>query len=538
MTGKRLLPFKGKVFILFLFFSLLPLFSLGAQVEINWGEESFYSEAEVRVRQGRTYVNVEELFREIGGIVYYSPIMNKINLGFKGTAWVLSLDKGVAVHDGREVPLDGEVFIEGNAPFVSLDLLGQLFSFASSVSSAPSPSLTPSPEPDFSPLPERERDSFFILSGIRFHPYPEEMRTRVTFDFQGGVPSYSYRIDREENRIAVELLNCDWRQPTSSIAVGDGRIDRIEVTKTADGLRVNIWMQNPIQVKEEKKLPGDNPRIYFDLVSLVEARVEASPEVKPTTTPRASPTVKPTPTTPQEASGLSYNEVNTKVVVIDPGHGGNDPGCVYNGYKEKDVVLAISQKVKAALESKGYQVFLTRSQDVYPSLNDRYRVANEHRPFVFLSIHCNASPNPQATGVEVFVGGVKPRGEGAGDVASRENQLFLKEGSAADANRVGNILSSAYYQSSREVSAELGKIMSEKISSTTGQKNRGLKEAPLVVLDGMYYPACLIEVGFLSNAEEAKKLASSAFQEKIAQAIAQAVDDFSRNPKFKSFLGE
>ena len=136
------------------------------------------------------------------------------------------------------------------------------------------------------------------------------------------------------------------------------------------------------------------------------------------------------------------------------------------------------------------------------------------------------------------MGGVKPRGEGAGDVASRENQLFLKEGSAADANRVGNILSSAYYQSSREVSAELGKIMSEKISSTTGQKNRGLKEAPLVVLDGMYYPACLIEVGFLSNAEEAKKLASSAFQEKIAQAIAQAVDDFSRNPKFKSFLGE
>ncbi len=81
---------------------------------------------------------------------------------------------------------------------------------------------------------------------------------------------------------------------------------------------------------------------------------------------------------------------------------------------------------------------------------------------------------------------------------------FLKEGSAADANRVGNILSSAYYQSSREVSAELGKIMSEKISSTTGQKNRGLKEAPLVVLDGMYYPACLIEAGFLSNAEEAK----------------------------------
>jgi len=527
--------FRRKVFVLFLFFFLLPLFALEAQVKIDWGEESFYSQAEVRVRQGKTYVNVEELFREIGGIVYYSPIMNKINLGFKGTAWVLSLDKGVAVHNGREVSLEGEVFVEGNAPFVSLDLLSQLFSF---VPSTPTTFATPPPEVTFSPPPGEERYSSFVLLGIRFYSYSEEMRTRVTFDFQGGIPSYSYRMDREENRITVELSGCDWRQSMSPIIVNDGRINRIELTKTAEGLRVNIWLQNPVQVKEEKKLPGDNPRIYFDLVSLVEAKVEASPEVKPTTTPVASPKIQPTPTSPQVTPGLSYNEVNTKVVVIDPGHGGNDPGCVYNGYKEKDIVLAISQRVKVALESKGYQVFLTRSQDVYPSLNDRYRVANERRPFVFLSIHCNASPNPQATGVEVFVGGVKPRGEGAGDVASRENQLFLEEGKTEDINRVGNILSSAYYQSSREVSAELGKIMSEKISSTTGQKNRGLKEAPLVVLDGMYYPACLVEVGFLSNAGEAKKLASSSFQETIAQAITQAVDDFSRNPKFKSFLGE
>jgi len=533
--GEKLLPFKGRVFIFFLLLFLLPFHSLEAQVEINWGGESFSSQAEVRVRQGKTYVNVEELFREIGGIVYYSPIMNKINLGFKGTAWVLSLDKGVAVNNGREVPLQREVFIEGNVPFVSLDLLNQLFSF---VSSTYAPSITSSPEASFSPPPEEGKYPSLVLSGIRFYSYSEEMRTRVTFDFQGGIPSYSYRIDRENNRIIIELLGCNWQQSISPVRVGDGRIDRIEVAKTSEGLRINIWLQNPVQIKEEKKLPGDNPRVYFDLVSLIETRVEASPEAKSTAAPITSPKTQPTPTSPQGTPGLSYNEVNTKVVVIDPGHGGNDPGCVYNGYKEKDVVLAISQKVKAALESKGYQVFLTRSQDVYPSLNERYRVANEHRPFVFLSIHCNASPNPQATGVEVFVGGVKPRGEGAEDVAGRENQLFLEKGRAEDVNRVGNILSSAYYQGSREVSAELGGIISQKVSSTTGQKNRGLKEAPLVVLDGMYYPACLIEAGFLSNAEEAKKLASSSFQEKLAQAIAQAIDDFSRSPKFKSFLGE
>ncbi|HPZ81357.1 MAG TPA: N-acetylmuramoyl-L-alanine amidase [Candidatus Atribacteria bacterium] len=536
MTREKSPLFRGIGFVIFLaLFSLSFSSSLEAQVQLSWEEERFFSEAEVKTRQGRSYVNVEELFREIGGIVYYSPIMNKINLGFKGTAWVLSLDKGVAVCNGKEVPLEGEVFIERDTPYVSLDFLSQLFGFNFY------PSLSPAvPSAEVAPSPAEEKYYSLLLSGVRFHSYSEEMRTRVTFDFQGGVPSYSYRIDRQENRMTIDLWNCDWQQPLSPLVIGDGRIDRIEVVKTAEGLRVNLWLQNPVQVKEEKKLPGDNPRVYFDLVSLVEVKVEDSAKEKPAVSPQAPPKVELPSVSPpsQEAPGLSYNEINTKVVVIDPGHGGGDPGCVYHGYREKDIVLAISQKLKMALENKGYQVFLTRSQDTYPSLNERYRVANDRRPFVFLSIHCNASPNPQATGVEVFVGGVKPRGEGAAEVAGRENQLFLEQRSPEDINRVGNILSSAYYQSSREVSAELGKIMVGKISSVTGQINRGLKEAPLVVLDGMYYPACLVEVGFLSNVEEAKKLASSSFQEKVAQAIAQAVDDFSRNPKFKSFLGE
>ena len=149
--------------------------------------------------------------------------------------------------DGKEIPLEGEVFIERDTPYVSLDFLSQLFGFNFY------PSLSPAtPSAEVAPSPAEEKYYSLLLSGVRFHSYSEEMRTRVTFDFQGGIPSYSYRIDRQENRMTIDLWNCDWQQPLSPLVIGDGRIDRIEVVKTAEGLRVNLWLQNPVQVKEEK----------------------------------------------------------------------------------------------------------------------------------------------------------------------------------------------------------------------------------------------------------------------------------------------
>lgn len=479
-------------------------------------------------RDGTPYIAVEDLFKDIGGIAYYSPIMKKVNLKYGRLSWVLSLDKGVAVSDGKEIPLDGKVFVENNKVYVSLEVLADLFGFRVTQKAPETPS--PSPQEAQTPSP---RKGLPTLLRVRFASYDQEMRTRITFDFQGGVPPFTFRVDRAQNVVLVAFRNCTLGDVSPSFPINDARIGTLTLREEEGGVRVTIPFKGTIQV-QEGRLDGANPRAYFDLLSLVEITEEspAPPSPSPSPRPRPSPSPVVTPSS-------SLETIDRKVVVLDPGHGGSDPGCVHNGYQEKTIVLAIAQRVKSLLESRGYRVYMTRESDTYPSLDDRYNLANGKNPFVFVSIHCNASPNPKASGVEVFVGGSKPRGEGALDVATRENAAFLAEQSSVleNSSKLNSVYTSAYYLKSREASAKLAELVVQEVSKSAGLPPRGVKEAPLVVLGHMFYPACLVEVGFLSNPTEAKKLASSSFQERIAKGIADAIEAFAKSPELAKLLG-
>lgn len=515
---------------IFLFSALLVFPFLGnfleAQTTVTIDGQRVHSEARLVTRNGTVYVAIEDLLKDIGGIAYYSPIMKKANLKYGKFSWVLSLDKGVAVSDGREIPLDGKVFVEGNKVYVALELLGELFGFR--ITQKPTES---SPTIQEQPIPSPTQEGLVMLSGVRFSSYDQEMRTRITFDFQGGVPPFTSRVDRTQNTVEVLFHNCTLGNVSPSIPIGDARIDTVTLRRRNGEVQATIAFKGAIQVREGK-LDGDNPRVYFDLVSLVEVQETAQVPPSPSPRPRPSPS-------PEAAPSPSLEIVNRNVVVLDPGHGGNDPGCVHNGYREKDIVLAIAKKVKGILESRGYTVYMTRENDTYPTFDDRYHLANSKNPFVLVSIHCNASPNPKASGVEVFVGGTKPRGEGALDVATRENAKFLTEQSTvlSNPNKLASIFASAYYLKSREASAKIAELMGQHIAKSAGLPNRGVKEAPLVVLGHMLYPACLVEVGFLSNPDEAKKLASSSFQDRIAQGIAEAIEAFAESPELAKLLG-
>ncbi len=501
----------------------------GAQIAVTIDGQRIQSEARIVTRNGTLYVAVEDLLKDIGGIAYYSPIMKKANLKYGKSSWVLSFDKGFAVSDGREIPLNGKVFVEDNKVYVALDMLVELFGFRVTAKTPGTPS--PAPGETATPPPQ---EGFATLSGIRFASYDQEMRTRITFDFQGGVPPLTFQVDRARNVVDITFRNCTLGNVPPSLSIDDARAGTVTLRKQDGGVQATISLKGAVQVREGK-LDGANPRAYFDLTSLVEV-AETVPTPPPSPRPRPSPSPLPGES-PSPSPSLEV--VNRNVVVLDPGHGGNDPGCVHNGYQEKTIVLAIAQKVKGILESRGYRVYMTREGDTYPTFDDRYNLANSKNPFVFVSIHCNASPNPKASGVEVFVGGTKPRGEGALDVAQRENAPFLAEQSAILSNpsKLNSIFTSAYYLKSREASAKLAELMVQKVAKSTGLPPRGVKEAPLVVLGHMFYPACLVEVGFLSNPDEAKKLASSSFQERIAQGIADAIEAFAQSSELAKLLG-
>lgn len=171
-----------------------------------------------------------------------------------------------------------------------------------------------------------------------------------------------------------------------------------------------------------------------------------------------------------------------KTVCLDPGHGGKDPGATGGGVREKDIALDVSKKIRAYLQAAMCSVILTRENDTFISLGNRAAEANMWGADLFLSVHCNSAPNVSANGMEVYVH------------TSR----------GADSTRAAH----AIY---------------DRLLPASGLKGRGVKANNYAVLRETSMPAVLIELGFISNAGDRRKLTDFAWQDDAAKAIADGI---------------
>ncbi|WP_179353693.1 N-acetylmuramoyl-L-alanine amidase family protein [Winogradskyella vidalii] len=220
------------------------------------------------------------------------------------------------------------------------------------------------------------------------------------------------------------------------------------------------------------------------------------------------------------------------VVVLDAGHGGDDPGNLGNGHKEKHIALKITLEVGRELEKNpDIKVIYTRKTDVFVALHERANIANRADADLFVSIHCNAHSS-QASGTETFVLGEKNTGRNF-DVAKKENEVIFLEDNYEE-NYAGfdpsSPESSIAIGIEQEVYVEQSVVLARKIEDNfinkAKRKSRGLKQASLLVIRNTYMPSVLVEVGFLTNNQEGKYLNSAAGQSKMADAIKRAVLDF------------
>ncbi|WP_314675739.1 GBS Bsp-like repeat-containing protein [uncultured Streptococcus sp.] len=198
------------------------------------------------------------------------------------------------------------------------------------------------------------------------------------------------------------------------------------------------------------------------------------------------------------ASRGNYDVLN-KIVYLDAGHGGYDPGASYFGISEKSLTLAIQDRVKAKLEAEGYQVVTTRTSDTYVDLTDRSRAANASESDIFVSIHINASGSSAAQGIETYY--YQPYAE----YPSRINATYH-----ANPTRLS-------------MSDTLANAIQSSLINATGAQNQGVKRQTFAVLRETTAPAVLLELGFLSNPQEAARLNSSAYQETLANAIVAGI---------------
>ncbi|WNG27226.1 N-acetylmuramoyl-L-alanine amidase [Cystobacter fuscus] len=213
-------------------------------------------------------------------------------------------------------------------------------------------------------------------------------------------------------------------------------------------------------------------------------------------------------------------------VVIDAGHGGHDTGAISRkGLREKDVTLAISRKLARELRERGLEVLLTRDEDRYLKLEERARLANDTRGDLFISIHCNSATTSKLHGIETYTLNTSADRYSI-RLAARENASSEK--GISDLQFIlADLATKANTEESTRLANQVQRNLVSHLSANySGVKNLGTKEALFYVLLGAKMPAILVETSFLSHPEEEKRLGSEAYQDEVAQAIAQGVEDF------------
>ena len=280
--------------------------------------------------------------------------------------------------------------------------------------------------------------------------------------------------------------------------------------------------------KSEIQLPGQTKEPVTQPVQPVKTQPEPEPKKpqKPDPVLSGAPVTIKIPTSPAAAASKGV-----KTIVIDPGHGGKDPGAMDNGVKEKDVNLAVGLELQRQLSARGYNAVLTRATDIYLKLQERTDIANNLNADLFVSIHVNALPSKKSmTGFEIYIMAL-PTDKDAMNLAKIENREYV-EGKGMDSENVDRrtemllrILGDMQQNNKISESTEFAAAL-----YNSGVRNnlpmRRVAQAPFFVLRGAGMPAVLLEIGFVTNETESQMLMTQPYQQKIAAAMADGIANY------------
>lgn len=265
-------------------------------------------------------------------------------------------------------------------------------------------------------------------------------------------------------------------------------------------------------------------------------KAEPKPPAKPAETQKPietpSTAVKPPPPAlvPAPAPSNGFAAGKKPVVVLDAGHGGHDPGAVGNGLREKDITLKATMQLGKILESHGVVVRYTRTTDVYLKLAERTEIANKHDAAVFISLHCNAVPKGRkASGLEYYIM-APPSDKDAMQLAVTENREISSGENTSEATERSDkrtqlllkILGDMQQNDKINESTQLCEVLHAN-AKASGLPMRAVRQAPFFVLRGAAMPAVLVEMGFITDAAEAKLLNTESYRDKLCRSIASSV---------------
>ncbi len=363
---------------------------------------------------------------------------------------------------------------------------------------------------------------------------------RIVFDADSKL-DYKVFLLSEPERLVVDLKNTDINKKLEQIKGENTLVSGARIGSAGvDGARVVFDLRQPAIVKKVMLLP---PQSNFSWRFVVDIEVASAREFASRVgndhafTNHENITVSSAAKTSKKKNAVSSPK-KKKVIVLDPGHGGVDPGAIgVSGAYEKHITLAMARELKEVLEkNSNYKVYLTRNRDIFIPLRDRVKIARRYDADLFLSIHADSAPNKRATGLSVYTLSEKASDKEAAALAEKENKADIVAGLnfAEHSKEVSDILLNLAQRETLNRSSEFATFMVAEMRKSTHTLDNTHRFAGFAVLKAPDVPSVLMELGYLSNRNEEKKLQQKSYRKKLAIAAARAIDRYFQNMQHAS----
>ncbi len=352
-----------------------------------------------------------------------------------------------------------------------------------------------------------------------------EGSTRFVVELSGSTKPRIFGLP-DPYRVVIDLPEAIFALPADKTGTGGGVIDRLRYGQFQPGTsRLVLDLGGPAKVTRDFLIPpeGDGSwRLVVDLVSTDHADFVAAMR------PKALPPRAPAVPLRTEPDGDSDDE---DIVVIDPGHGGIDPGAIgRGGIREKDLVLDYANEIKRQLGQSGkYKVILTRDRDVFLPLRERVRIARAGGADLFLSLHMNANGSNRVRGFSVYTLSEKASDQEAADLAEAENKSDVIGGVDLDrySNDVASILIDFAQSKTNEQSVAFARdSLVKEVQKQANLLPRPWRSAGFAVLKAPDVPSVLIELGYVTNPDEGRLLLRDDYRKELSSTIVRAIERY------------
>lgn len=364
------------------------------------------------------------------------------------------------------------------------------------------------------------------VNAVRLGEHPD--KTRFVVELSEAAPYRVFTLG-QPYRVVIDLPEVHWNIPQDR----QGKVDTGAIDSLRYGLfapnrsRVVLDAEGPVRVTDVFRLPpqdGYPHRLVVDVARVAPEDFLLPRERDPITSAKALPEAE------RRRPDVEAAGDDRLTIVIDPGHGGVDPGAIgVDGTHEKDLVLTYARQLKRRLEAAGpYHVVLTRERDIFLKLNERVKVANEVGGDLFISLHANATRNGQASGASVYTLSETASDEEAAELAAKENQSAVVAGMNLEGTTgtVSEILIDLAQRETMNTSKRFAGMLVDELGDEVRLLQNSHRHAGFVVLKSPNVPSVLLEIGFLSHEREVRELKTAAHRRTVNRNVVDAVRQY------------